>query len=59
MVLHDIANNTKVVKVAAAALSPKGLLESEDHTGHTVPVPDRSKDTISKPVNESFILTSG
>lgn len=47
-------NDTKVIKVSSTALSAKRLLEGEDHTGHTAPVPYRSKDTITKPGREKI-----
>lgn len=40
---------TKVIKVSSTALSAKRLLEGENHTSHIVPVPDGSKDAITKP----------
>lgn len=51
-VLFLSPNDTKVIKVSSAALSAKRLLEGEDHTGHTVPVPYGTKDAISKPGSE-------
>jgi hypothetical protein len=43
-----VPDDTELVKVPAAALSAKGLLEHDLHRGNVVAVPDRSKDTICK-----------
>ena len=49
MVLHDVADNAKLVEVAAAAHGPERLLEGNDNVGNVVPVPDRLKDSVGKP----------
>lgn len=45
-----LPDNPKFIKVAPTALSAKGLLEGEDHTGNIVSVPDRAKDPVGKSV---------
>lgn len=40
---------TKVIKVSSTALSAKRLLEGENHASDIAPVPDGSKDSITKP----------
>lgn len=42
-------NDAKVIKVTSPALGAKRLLEADDNTGHAAPVPNGSKNPISKP----------
>lgn len=49
MVLHDITDYPKLVKVAATPHCAKRLLEGDGHRGDAVPVPQRLEDGVSKP----------
>lgn len=44
--------DAEIVKVPSSSLSAEGLFEGQHHTGHTVPVPDRPKDTVPKPATQ-------
>lgn len=46
-------NDSKVIEVSSSTLSAKRLFKGENDTGHTVPVPDRSKDAVPKPAGRS------
>ena len=48
VVLHDVANDAKLIKVAAAALSAKRLLEGDLNVGDVVQVPGRPQECICK-----------
>lgn len=49
MVLHDVANDAELVKVAAATLRAEGLLKGDDHAGNVVTVPSGAEDAIAEP----------
>ena len=42
--------DAKFIKVAAATLSSKRLLERDCHTGDVITIPNRTKDPVCKPV---------
>lgn len=44
-----VPDDAKVIKIATAALGAKRLFEGQHHTGHAIPVPDGTKDTVAKP----------
>ena len=39
MILHDVADDSKLVEISAPALGAEGLLEGDDHRRDVVPVP--------------------
>ena len=39
MVLHDVPDDSELVKVSASSLGPERLLEADDHGGDVVAVP--------------------
>jgi hypothetical protein len=49
VVLHDIADDPKLVKVSAPALRPKGLLEANLNIGDEVAVPCGVQKLVGKP----------
>ena len=54
VVLHDVPDDAKFIKVTTSALSSKGLLEADDHRRDVVSIPSGSKEHVGKP--ECFIL---
>ncbi len=48
VVLHDIADNAKLVKVTAAAVGAEGLLEADLHVGNEVAVPRGRQELVRK-----------
>lgn len=50
MILHDVANNSKLIKVATSTHCTEWLFERYYHVGYVVPVPDWLKDCVGKPV---------
>ena len=48
VVLHDVADDAELVKVAAAALRAERLLEADLHVADVVPVPGRSEEGVGK-----------
>lgn len=46
-------DDAKIIKVASSSLSAKRFFKGENNTGHTIPVPDRPEDTVSKPAETS------
>lgn len=63
VVLHDIADDAKFVKVAAAAVGAKGLLEADLHVGDEVAVPRRRQELVCEsartPQSASEIFLTG
>lgn len=51
-------DDAKIIKVASSTLGAKGFLKGEDDTGHAVPVPDRPKDSVSKPAVNTVYSSS-
>ena len=49
MVLHDVADDAKLVEVAPAALGAEGLLEGDGDVGNGVAVPDGLEGDVGKP----------
>lgn len=51
MVLHDVSNNTKIIKISTAAFSTKWFFECDLHLGNIVPVPSGIQNSIAEPKN--------
>ena len=49
MVLHNVANDAKFVKVASAALGAKRFFKGDDNAGDVVTVPGRAKNPVAEP----------
>ncbi len=49
MVLHNIANDAKLIEVTSATLSSKRLLERDDDGGDVVAVPCGTEEPVAKP----------
>lgn len=48
VILHDITDDAKLIKVPSAALCAKGLLEADLHVGDEVSVPRGRQELIGK-----------
>ena len=46
-------DNAKVIEVASTTLGAKRFFERDHHAGNVVPIPDGTKNTISKPAAHS------
>lgn len=55
MVLHDIADDAKLVKVPAAALGAEGLLERNLHVVDVMPVPRSPEERVAKSKDEDIL----
>ena len=55
MVLHDIANDAKLVKIASSAFCPKRLLERNLDIVNVIPVPRGAKKLVSESQNEQVL----
>jgi hypothetical protein len=55
MVLHDVADDAKLVKVAAPTLGTKWLLECDLHIIDVMAVPGGAKEGVSKTKNENVL----
>jgi hypothetical protein len=55
MVLHDVADNAELVKVAASALGAKWLLECDLHIVNVMAVPGGAKEGVSKTKDENVL----
>eukprot|EP00166_Cyanidium_caldarium_P003890 ctg_381.g135 len=55
VILHDVADDTKVVKVAGAPLDAKVLLESDLDGGNVLIVPQRLQEVIGKPQRQHVL----
>lgn len=47
-------DDAKVIKVASSPLCAEWFFKGEDNTGHVVPVPDWSKDSVPKPAGANI-----
>lgn len=54
--LSPSPNDAKIIKVASSALGAKGFFKAQDDTAYTVSVPDRPKDSVSKPAENTILL---
>lgn len=50
VVLHDVPDNPKLVKVPSTTHRPERLLECHDNVGNVVPVPYRLEHSVCKPL---------
>ena len=48
MVLHDVSDDAKLVKVSTPAHSAKGLFEGDDDGGNVVPVPSGAEQDVTE-----------
>ena len=48
MILHDVPDYAKLIKVAASALSPERFLEGDDDGGNVVSVPGRPEQAVAE-----------
>jgi hypothetical protein len=55
MVLHDITNDAKLVKVTTTAFSAKWLLEGDLHVVNMVSVPGCAKEFVSESQDENVL----
>lgn len=55
MVLHDISDNAKLVKVASTALGAKRLLEGDLHIVDVVSVPGSTKEGVAEAHDENVL----
>ena len=55
MVLHNIANDTKLVKVSSSAFRPKWFLESNLNVIDMVPVPGSTQERVSKTQDQNIL----
>ena len=46
VVLHDVSDDSKLVKVSSSPLGPKGLLEGDGDTCNGISVPCRTEDHV-------------
>ena len=46
VVLHDVSDDSELVKVSSSPLGPKGLLEGYGDTCNGIPVPRRTEDHV-------------
>jgi hypothetical protein len=53
MVLHDISNNTKLVKIPTTPLGPEWLFERDLDVVDMVTVPGSTKEFVTKPQNQN------
>ncbi len=51
-------DDAKIIKVASSSLSAKRFFKGENDTGHTVSVPDRPEDAITKPAMNMMLSLS-
>lgn len=51
VILHDISDDPKLVKVAASAVGAERLLEADLHIGDEVAVPCGRQKLVGKPVS--------
>ncbi len=49
MVLHNVADDAKLVEVTTAALGAKRFLEGDQHAGNVLLVPERAEDEVAEP----------
>ena len=56
MILHDIPDDAKFVKITATPLGTERLLESDHHAGYVVSVPGRAENPITKSAKEEQIV---
>ena len=50
MVLHDVADDSELIKVSTASFRSERLFEGDQHAGDTLTVPRRAKQSIAEPV---------
>src|SRR5690606_24291928 len=55
VVLHDVADDAELVKVAAAALGAEGLLEDDLDVVDVVAVPGGAEEGVSEPEDEQVL----
>jgi hypothetical protein len=55
MVLHDIANDAKLVKISATPLGTERLLERDLHVVDVVPVPGGTQERVAESQNEDIL----
>ena len=58
MILHDITNDAKLVKVAPAAFSAKVLLHGDLHVADVVAIPKWIQEGVGKP-HRQHVLQRG
>ncbi len=57
VILHDIPDDAKLIKVPSAALCSKGLLEADLHIGDEIPVPCGRQELVGKSACSTHVLT--
>ena len=57
VILHDIPDDAKLIKVPSAALCAKGLLEANLHIGDEVSVPCGRQELVGKSACSTHALT--
>jgi hypothetical protein len=55
MVLHDIADDAKLIEVTTAALGAKGLFEDNLHAGNVMSAPVGAKELVSESEDEQVL----
>jgi hypothetical protein len=55
MVLHDISNDTKLVKISTTPLSPEWLFERDLDVVDMVAVPGSTKEFVTKSQNQNVL----
>jgi hypothetical protein len=55
MVLHDISNNSKLIKIPAAAFGTERLFERDLHIVYVVPVPRCAKELVTKSQDQDIL----
>ena len=59
VILHDISDDAKLIKVSPAALCAKGFLEADLHIGDEVPVPRWGQELVGKSACSMHAINCG
>ena len=55
MILHDISDNSELVKVSSATLGSEWFLECDGDAGDMISVPCGSEDHVAKPQTDQIL----